>query len=336
MLSSKGLKEIVTIVRPIIERQLDDAEQIAAFRDKVAESGGDWSALKALIKAQIQDERDETGGGKRVKKILDKAGFSTDYAALLGWSNMNEKNFSAEEDFDRETGEVFGERRSDGGLSIITKHEDIRTSDGSPSVSSSLATREAEESVVPHSPVTAAVPSSEQSEGNGSRDHQHVHSRQTDDAKHGGQDGEPAGPDHATHLPETANETMGGTGDDCSFGNRGVWPPQGGASSSRGNDSLSVVTVGETTSVSPEEAKEEFPSDDSECRAAANAGGDDVDRSAARATTSNTGEGAANTALPAKSSIRPLCRNPGETCGGYGRRHCRACEMAGAELEDAE
>lgn len=74
--------------------------------------------------------------------------------------------------------------------------------------------------------------------------------------------------------------------------------------------------------------------------AAANAGGTDVARSATRAgladPTSNTGEGAANTALPAKSSIRPLCRNPGETCGGYGRKHCRACEMAAAELEAAE
>lgn len=50
----------------------------------------------------------------------------------------------------------------------------------------------------------------------------------------------------ATHSPELAHETMGGTGDDCSFGNRGVWPPQDGASSSRGNDSLSVVTAGET------------------------------------------------------------------------------------------
>lgn len=50
--------------------------------------------------------------------------------------------------------------------------------------------------------------------------------------------------------------------------------------------------------------------------------------------TSNTGEGAAKTALPAKSSIRPLCRNPGETCGGYGRKYCRACEMAATELEE--
>lgn len=57
-----------------------------------------------------------------------------------------------------------------------------------------------------------------------------------------------SGPDvkRAPVQPETSHETMGGTGDDCSFGNRGVWPPQGGASSSRGNDSLSVVTAGET------------------------------------------------------------------------------------------
>ncbi|WP_260693911.1 hypothetical protein [Rhizobium leguminosarum] len=105
MISSKTLKEIVSEARPIIERQLDDAEMIAGLRDVVAGAGGDWSALKALIKAQIQDERDETSNGKRVKKILDKAGFSTDYASLLGWSNMNEKNFSAGEEFDPITGE---------------------------------------------------------------------------------------------------------------------------------------------------------------------------------------------------------------------------------------
>lgn len=95
MLSSKALKEIVDQTRPIIERQIDDAERIAAFREVVTAQGGDWSALKALIKAQIQDERDETGDGKRVKKILDKAEFATGYADMLGWSKMNENNFSA-------------------------------------------------------------------------------------------------------------------------------------------------------------------------------------------------------------------------------------------------
>ncbi|AEH79067.1 hypothetical protein I7G86_09975 [Sinorhizobium meliloti] len=164
MLSSKALKELVAEARPIIERQLDDAEMIAGFRDVVSAAGGDWSALKALIKAQIQDERDETGNGKRVKKILEKADFSTGYADLLGWSNMNEKNFSAEERIDPLTGEILDDapvtiidrtdddghrlavtvdpeiaailacrreqERSDGGLNIITKHTEIATSAG--------------------------------------------------------------------------------------------------------------------------------------------------------------------------------------------------------------
>jgi hypothetical protein len=107
MISSRALKHIVAEARPIIERQLDDAEIIAGLRDVVASQGGDWSALKALIKAQIQDERDETGNGKRVKKIIDKADFSTGYADMLGWRIMNEKNFSAEEeDFNPFTGEI--------------------------------------------------------------------------------------------------------------------------------------------------------------------------------------------------------------------------------------
>lgn len=90
MISSKILKDVVTEARPIIERQLDDAELIAGFRDVVAENGGDWGSLKALIKAQIQDERDAAGDGKRVKKILDKADYCAAYADMLGFANMNE------------------------------------------------------------------------------------------------------------------------------------------------------------------------------------------------------------------------------------------------------
>lgn len=97
MLSSAKLKEIVTEARPIIERQLDDAERIAGLRDVVAANGGDWSALKALIKAQIQDERDESGNGKRVRKVMEKAEFATAYADMLGLGNLNEGNFSADD-----------------------------------------------------------------------------------------------------------------------------------------------------------------------------------------------------------------------------------------------
>ena len=97
MLSSAQLKDLMTEVRPIIERQLDDAELIAGFRDMVAAHGGDWSALKALLKAQVQDERDDAGDGKRVRKILEKAEFATEHADLLGLTKMNERNFSQDE-----------------------------------------------------------------------------------------------------------------------------------------------------------------------------------------------------------------------------------------------
>lgn len=134
----------------------------------------------------------------------------------------------------------------------------------------------------------------------------------------------------ATHLPETANETMGGTGDDCSFGNRGVWPPQGGASSTRELDDISseqVVTAGETATIS-----EKTPSSASH---AANAGGDDVDRNAERVPTSNTGEGTAHSALPAKpqSRLRPNCLEP-TMCRSGTRDHCYSCRKA-MEREDA-
>lgn len=91
MITSAQLKQITAEARPIIERQLDDALKLAALRDVVAAAGGDWSQLKALIKAQIKDE--ETGDGKHVRKILDKADYANAYADMLGLggANMNEQ-----------------------------------------------------------------------------------------------------------------------------------------------------------------------------------------------------------------------------------------------------
>jgi hypothetical protein len=110
MLSSKALKDIVAEARPIIERQLDDADRISGLRELVTAQGGDWSSLKALIKAQVQDERDESGEQKRVRKILDRADYSTAYADMLGLANMNEKNFFVGDEelpeHDPETGEI--------------------------------------------------------------------------------------------------------------------------------------------------------------------------------------------------------------------------------------
>jgi hypothetical protein len=95
MLSSTKLKEIVAEARPVIERMLDDAEIIKGLREVVTANGGEWSSLKALIKAQIEDERDDAGDGKRVRKILDKADFAAAYADMLGL-NLNEENKNSE------------------------------------------------------------------------------------------------------------------------------------------------------------------------------------------------------------------------------------------------
>jgi hypothetical protein len=103
MLTSEQLKKIVTEARPLIEQQLDLTEQVAGLREVVTSHGGDWSQLKALVKAQIQDERDEAGDGKRVRKILDKADYAQGYADMLGLAKMNEKNsFASDDPADRE------------------------------------------------------------------------------------------------------------------------------------------------------------------------------------------------------------------------------------------
>ena len=98
------LKNIMAEARPIIERQMNDAKLIAGFRDLVASNGGDWGALKALIKAHVEDENDETGEGKRVQKIRDRADSTSAYADMLGLANMNENNFSAEASYAEVTG----------------------------------------------------------------------------------------------------------------------------------------------------------------------------------------------------------------------------------------
>jgi len=212
------------------------------------------------------------------------------------------------------------------------------------------------------------VPSSEQSEGNGSRDHQHVHSRQTDGAKHGGQDGEPAGADHAINSPGTAEETpkqvYGDSVDHATAGpSQSVEIPAGGdqarkidgsderypaelyspEQASQSDDGAIVAVNGKAGLANadgvepPSSGHFEFPSAEREDCAAANAGGDHEVASIAErereTVTSNTGEGAANTALPDKPKfvLRPHCKNPGLACGGHGSTHCHACLKARKE-----
>lgn len=91
MFSSEALKAIVEELRPVIERQLADADIITGMRELVTAQGGDWSAIKALVKAQVQDDLDEAGDGKRVRKVIEKSEFTTAYADMLGL-NLNEQN----------------------------------------------------------------------------------------------------------------------------------------------------------------------------------------------------------------------------------------------------
>lgn len=91
---SSDLKSIVATARPLIEQQLDLAEQVSALRNAATAKGLDWSQIKALLKAEIRDERDENGDYKRVNKVIDKADAASAYAGMLGLGNMNEKKYS--------------------------------------------------------------------------------------------------------------------------------------------------------------------------------------------------------------------------------------------------
>lgn len=91
MSTSQALREICTEARPLIEQHLDIAAQLVALRELATAKGLEWSSVKGLLKAQIEDERDESGDGKRVRKIVEKAEFASAYADMLGF-NINEEN----------------------------------------------------------------------------------------------------------------------------------------------------------------------------------------------------------------------------------------------------
>lgn len=97
MSTSDALREICTEARPLIEQHLDIAAQLVALRELATAKGLEWSSVKGLLKAQIEDERDESGDGKRVKRIVEKAEFASAYADMLGF-NLNEESISQETD----------------------------------------------------------------------------------------------------------------------------------------------------------------------------------------------------------------------------------------------
>ena len=110
-MTSSALQKIFGTARPLVEQWLDIGEQIASLREVATAQGLDWSAVKALLKAQIQDERDDAGDGKRVRKLLERAESAAAYADMLGLGgNMNEKNYFPMHD--PETGEITERQRA--------------------------------------------------------------------------------------------------------------------------------------------------------------------------------------------------------------------------------
>lgn len=83
-----ALRQIWTEARPVVEKQLELAELVKGFREAATAKGLEWSSVKALIKAQIEDEQD---GKHRVRKLVEKGEFTTAYADMLGL-NLNEEN----------------------------------------------------------------------------------------------------------------------------------------------------------------------------------------------------------------------------------------------------
>lgn len=89
----KLLQDTARAIRPMIEQSLDLRDEFAEYRRAVTEVGGDWMALKALVKAQVEDDRDGKGEHTRVEKIIAKADASASYADIL---NLNKNNYFTE------------------------------------------------------------------------------------------------------------------------------------------------------------------------------------------------------------------------------------------------
>lgn len=93
-MNAADLKSIFSEARPVIEQMIDAAEVLAGLREVATAKGLDWSQIKALVKAQVMDERDG-GDGKRVKAIIERADNAAAYSDMLGLAKMNEKNYFA-------------------------------------------------------------------------------------------------------------------------------------------------------------------------------------------------------------------------------------------------
>lgn len=299
------LRAFIERIERLEEEKKSIADDIKDVYGEAKGTGFDTKVLREVIKIRKQD-RDERA---EREAILDS------YLIALGM--IDQPSFFDDEP--RQSAPVERQPamalRSDGGLSILTKHEDIR-SDGSPSVSSSLTTREAEESVVPHLPVTA-------------EELQHPVPHATGANARSGGDGSTVRGARTEADAVTAGETAPNSQSDD--GAIAAVNGKAGLANAAGVEPPSSVQI------DPPEDRGEGHSLDG--NADANKGGNDVESSALRAgladPTSNTGEGAANTALPAKPkvSFRPNCQHP-ENCASGTRDHCWSCRRAMQKSEE--
>ena len=87
----RDLNAFFAASRPLVERALELAEQFSDLGKAARDQGYEWSLIKALLKAEIQDAED---GGERVQRLIGKAGCAQIYADVLA-TKINKKNFSS-------------------------------------------------------------------------------------------------------------------------------------------------------------------------------------------------------------------------------------------------
>lgn len=167
---------------------------------------------------------------------------------------------------------------------------------------SSKAARVAVENVVDKSVTVVGTESGTVSNG----------SRPADPAVSGGEPGIPSSDDSGEKMETGSNPVPG---------RRDVKSLHSNAESERATNTNSEID--------PSEDREEGHSLDG--NADANAGGGHVNAQSEAAQRA----GALVKPAPAHKPLRPLCRNPGEHCGGYGSTHCASCIRASKQTEVA-
>jgi uncharacterized protein (UPF0335 family) len=276
------LRSFIERIERLEEEKKTIADDIKDVYGEAKGMGFDAKILKKVIAIRKMD-RDERA---EQEAILDT------YLAALGM--IEQPDFFAGESYDRSTGELSPKLAQ----TIVT---------GMQTEAGRAALVAAVDIMIDREEAEEQVPSSEQSEGNGSRGHQHVHSRQTDGAERGRQDGQAAAPDHegeATSNGLPANSEM----------------------------DRAMEGSFETGSVAAENARKAIPDvglmpqDDGDVT---HAGAGEIPATISKPTPSMDEMRIANALI-----LRPNCKRPAqETCGGQGRNHCRDCMAVPVERE---